>query len=85
MVTAELDEIKANLRQEREMEMQLTGGKKKFGAGYIACFKTENHILFRTLTGIFLQAWQQLTGIKYVLSSPFLQFAHSPLPGTLWF
>lgn len=64
MLTAELDEIRTNLRQERELEMHVTGGKKKFGAGYIACFKTDNKILFRTLTGIFLQAWQQLTGIK---------------------
>lgn len=63
LVTEELDDIRANLTMERELEQQIGGNG--FGSGYRACFKTENHILLRTLTGIFLQAWQQLTGIKY--------------------
>ncbi|KAF8316829.1 general substrate transporter [Clavulina sp. PMI_390] len=65
-VEAELQEIRINLEQEREMELRLTGGKKSFFAGYAACFKQENHIFFRTMTGIFLQAWQQLTGINFI-------------------
>jgi SP family sugar:H+ symporter-like MFS transporter len=69
LVRIELDEIRANLKMERELELQATGGKTRWGSGYIACFKKENHILLRTLTGIFLQAWQQLTGIKCVLFS----------------
>lgn len=68
LVQMELEDISTNLRMEREMEMAATGGKgNSFIAGYKACFKRENSIMFRTLTGIFLQAWQQLTGIKYVL------------------
>jgi len=36
-------------------------------SSYIDCFKNgPNKILFRTLTGIFLQAWQQLTGINFI-------------------
>lgn len=55
-VQAELEDIKANLRMEEEVGQ----------TGYVDCFKMgPNKILFRTLTGIFLQAWQQLTG--YVL------------------
>lgn len=65
MVQMELEDIRANLRMERELELAATGGKgNSFIAGYKACFKTENSIRFRTLTGIFLQGWQQLTGIK---------------------
>jgi len=46
-VTAELDEIRANLRAEEEL------GE----SSYLDCFKpTHNKILFRVLTGIFLQA-----------------------------
>jgi MFS transporter, SP family, sugar:H+ symporter len=31
------------------------------------CFRSsDNRILFRTLTGIFIQAWQQLTGINFI-------------------
>ena len=65
-VVGELDDIRANLKMERELELQAAGGETRWGSGYIACFKKDNHIRFRTLTGIFLQAWQQLTGIKCV-------------------
>ena len=31
------------------------------------CFRfTHNKIFFRTMTGIFIQAWQQLTGINFI-------------------
>ncbi|KAK0529027.1 Plasma membrane low glucose sensor [Tilletia horrida] len=33
---------------------------------YMDCFKTHRNYLSRTLTGIFLQAWQQLTGINFI-------------------
>ena len=66
LVNAELDDIRANLKLERELELQAMGGKESWGSGYAACFKKDNHIRFRTLTGIFIQAWQQLTGIKCV-------------------
>lgn len=79
-VTEELDDIRANLAMERELELQ--NGGTGFGAGYKACFKRENHILLRTLTGIFLQAWQQLSGIKYVYGLVALRRASSRLRGT---
>jgi len=66
MVDTELDEIRSNLKMEREAELQATGGRTSWGSGYAACFKKENHILFRTLTGISIQAWQQLTGINFI-------------------
>ncbi|KIO19081.1 hypothetical protein M407DRAFT_246291 [Tulasnella calospora MUT 4182] len=56
-VSVELDEIRANLRAEEEL------GE----SSYADCFKmTHNKILFRVLSGIFLQAWQQLTGINFI-------------------
>ncbi|TFY82836.1 hypothetical protein EWM64_g1179 [Hericium alpestre] len=56
-VTIELDEIRANLHAEEEL------GE----SSYLDCFKPGyNKILFRTLTGIFIQAWQQLTGINFI-------------------
>jgi SP family sugar:H+ symporter-like MFS transporter len=54
---AELEDIKANLRMEEEL------GE----SSYADCFKNgPNKILLRSLTGIFLQAWQQLTGINFI-------------------
>lgn len=54
---AELQEIKANL------EAELALGTNT----YLDCFKlTDNKILLRTLTGIFIQAWQQLTGVNFI-------------------
>jgi hypothetical protein len=53
----ELEDIKVNLRQEQEH------GE----SSYLDCFKfSHNKILFRTLSGIFIQAWQQLTGINFI-------------------
>jgi sugar porter (SP) family MFS transporter len=56
-VELELGEIRANLRAEEEL------GE----SSYLDCFRnTHNKILFRVMTGIFLQAWQQLTGINFI-------------------
>ncbi|KAG8745651.1 hypothetical protein FRC10_007348 [Ceratobasidium sp. 414] len=56
-VETELNDIRANLRAEEEL-----------GTGsYADCFKQgPNKILTRVMTGIFLQAWQQLTGINFI-------------------
>jgi len=65
-VEAELDEIRANLEEEKSL------GE----SSYADCFKsTKNKIALRTLTGIFIQAWQQLTGSKYpLISCPYPKF-----------
>ena len=56
-VVNELEEIRINLKYEEEL------GE----ASYLDCFRsTDNRIRFRTLTGIFIQAWQQLTGINFI-------------------
>ncbi|KAI9511393.1 general substrate transporter [Russula earlei] len=53
----ELDEIRLNLKREEEHG----------SSSYLDCFRpTDNRMRFRTLTGIFLQAWQQLTGINFI-------------------
>jgi MFS transporter, SP family, sugar:H+ symporter len=53
----ELEEIRVNLKHEEEL------GE----SSYLDCFRSsDNRICFRTLTGIFLQAWQQLTGINFI-------------------
>ncbi|KAI0065599.1 MFS monosaccharide transporter [Artomyces pyxidatus] len=57
VVITELDEIREQLRAEEEI------GE----SSYLDCFRPgHNQICFRTLTGIFLQAWQQLTGINFI-------------------
>ncbi|KAF8887291.1 general substrate transporter [Infundibulicybe gibba] len=49
----ELEEVRANLEAERAL------GE----SSYLDCFRfTHNRIFLRTMTGIFIQAWQQLTG-----------------------
>ena len=54
---AELDEIRVAYQHEKEL------GE----SSYADCFRaTDNKILLRTLTGIFIQAWQQLTGINFI-------------------
>ena len=54
---AELQEIRYSFQQEKEL------GE----SSYIDCFRPgHNKILLRTLTGIFIQAWQQLTGINFI-------------------
>jgi SP family sugar:H+ symporter-like MFS transporter len=67
-VQAELEDIKANLRLEEEVGQ----------SSYADCFKMgPNKILFRTLTGIFLQGWQQLTGINFIFYYGTTFFANS--------
>ena len=53
----ELGEIRFAFQQEKQM------GE----SSYADCFRSgHNKILLRTLTGIFIQAWQQLTGINFI-------------------
>ena len=53
----ELDEIRAAFQHEKNL------GE----SSYLDCFRsTSNKILLRTLTGISIQAWQQLTGINFI-------------------
>jgi MFS family permease len=67
-IEAELDEIRANFRLEQEL------GE----SSYLDCFRpTRNKILLRTLTGIFIQAWQQLTGINFIFYYGTTFFNHS--------
>ena len=36
-------------------------------SSYLDCFKfTHNKIFLRTMSGILIQAWQQLTGINFI-------------------
>jgi len=54
-VKADYEEIEANLRHEESVGQ----------TSYIDCFRNgPGHNRLRVLTGIFLQAWQQLTGIN---------------------
>ena len=56
-VYAELEEIRLHLKREDELGQ----------SSYLDCFRaSDNRILFRTLTGIFIQAWQQLTGVNFI-------------------
>jgi MFS transporter, SP family, sugar:H+ symporter len=56
-VRFELEEIRLNLKYEEEVG----------ASSYMDCFRSsDNRIRFRTLTGIFIQAWQQLTGINFI-------------------
>jgi len=54
VVVRELEEIRSNV----EYEMTFTGG-------WLDCFKPGNKILYRTLLGMTLQSFQQLTGANY--------------------
>ncbi|THV05569.1 MFS monosaccharide transporter [Dendrothele bispora CBS 962.96] len=57
-VSQELSDIRANLEAERAL------GEST----YYDCFKpSHNKIFLRTMTGIFVQAWQQLTGINFII------------------
>ncbi|KAH9856832.1 AmMst-1 [Lenzites betulinus] len=57
VVQNELRDIVAALEEEREINQ----------SSYADCFRfTRNKIALRTLTGIALQAWQQLTGINFI-------------------
>jgi len=56
-VLFELEEVRLNLKREEEL------GE----SSYLDCFRSsDSRMRFRTLTGIFLQAWQQLTGINFI-------------------
>ncbi|KAI0741528.1 MFS monosaccharide transporter [Daedaleopsis nitida] len=56
-VQIELEDIHAALKEEQEL------GE----SSYLDCFRSShNKILLRTLSGIFIQAWQQLTGINFI-------------------
>jgi MFS transporter, SP family, sugar:H+ symporter len=58
-VKAEFDEIEANLIHEQSIGQ----------TSYLDCFRNgPGHNRARVLTGIFLQAWQQLTGINVYLA-----------------
>ena len=57
-IQAELDEICVSFKREKEL------GE----SSYLDCFRpSDNKILLRTLTGIFIQAFQQLTGINFII------------------
>ncbi|KAH9933296.1 MFS monosaccharide transporter [Fomitopsis serialis] len=56
-VEVELADISANLEEERAL------GE----SSYLDCFRfSHNKIFLRTMSGIFIQAWQQLTGINFI-------------------
>ncbi len=83
-VEAELNDIRAALAEEQKL------GE----SSYLDCFKfTHNKIFLRTLSGIFIQAWQQLTGINFIfycksshVSCPTCTFcSSSSLDGTTFF
>ncbi|KAF8905375.1 general substrate transporter [Mucidula mucida] len=54
LVEREVEEIRSNVEYE-----------KTFSGGWIDCFKPGNKILYRTLLGMALQTFQQLTGANY--------------------
>jgi len=67
-IEVELNEIRVNLEEERSLGQ----------TSYADCFKNgHNKIAFRTLTGIFIQAWQQLTGINFIFYYGTTFFKHS--------
>ncbi|KDQ19558.1 hypothetical protein BOTBODRAFT_28136 [Botryobasidium botryosum FD-172 SS1] len=67
-ITQEIADINSNLRAEEELGT----------ATYADCFRSgQNKILFRTLTGICIQAWQQLTGINFIFYYGTTFFANS--------
>ncbi|KAI0372720.1 MFS monosaccharide transporter [Pilatotrama ljubarskyi] len=56
-VETELNDIRVALKEEMEL------GE----SSYLDCFRaSHNKIALRTLSGIFIQAWQQLTGINFI-------------------
>ncbi|KAI0658029.1 general substrate transporter [Cubamyces menziesii] len=56
-VQAELEDIRVALQEEKE----------RGESSYLDCFKfNKSKIALRTLSGIFIQAWQQLTGINFI-------------------
>lgn len=64
-VQLELNDIETALKEEQAL------GEST----YLDCFKSShNKIMFRTLTGIFIQGWQQLTGINFIFYCTSLLF-----------
>ncbi|KAI0753748.1 MFS monosaccharide transporter [Fomes fomentarius] len=56
-VKRELEDIRIAFKEEQELD----------AGSYLDCFRpSHNRLLFRTLSGIFIQAWQQLTGINFI-------------------
>ena len=58
VVATDLADIRANLEEERRIN----------SSSYIDCFRwgEPNKICFRVVTGMALQAWQQLTGVNFI-------------------
>ncbi|KIY62582.1 general substrate transporter [Cylindrobasidium torrendii FP15055 ss-10] len=54
IVNREVEEIKSNVEFEKNVQ-----------AGWLACFKVKNMVLYRTILGMSLQSLQQLTGANY--------------------
>jgi len=56
-IAIELEEIHLHLKHEEDIGQ----------SSYMDCFRSsDNRICPRTLTGIFIQAWQQLTGVNFI-------------------
>ncbi|EPT04899.1 hypothetical protein FOMPIDRAFT_1021676 [Fomitopsis schrenkii] len=67
-VETELADIRANLEEERTL------GE----SSYLDCFRfSHNKIFLRTMSGIFIQAWQQLTGINFIFYYGTTFFKHA--------
>ena len=65
---AGLDEIRVSYQHEKQLDE----------SSYLDCFRSaDNKILFRTLTGIVIQAGQQLTGVKFILYHGMVFFKNS--------
>lgn len=61
-----------------DIRVALEEEKRLNESGWIDCFRpTHNKILLRTLSGIFLQAWQQLTGINFIFYYGTFFFMHA--------
>ena len=69
-VETELGIIRAALKEEEEI------GE----SSYMDCFRpSHNKIALRTLSGIFIQAWQQLTGINFIFYCEHPAFLFCPI------
>ncbi|EPQ30764.1 uncharacterized protein PFL1_01665 [Pseudozyma flocculosa PF-1] len=72
LVRSELSVIQTNL------DIELTHGN----GTYVDCFKANDRkYLLRSMTGIWLQAWQQLTGVNFIFYYGTVFFSNA-LPGT---
>lgn len=70
-VQLELHDIQAALKEEQDL------GE----SSYLDCFRpSHNKLMFRTLTGIFIQGWQQLTGINFIFYCTSFYFYLPHLP-----